>query len=127
MEKIATRISSVEAVSLPPTSSAAKYHSKRVYLQIQQWKDPKCDLNPKDWGWFVKDGGLFPILTDIEPAPQELLKIIRCSCTSDCSKKTCSCRKYNKECSVVCTNCKGTACTNAQKIEDDIEAQETLL
>jgi hypothetical protein len=27
----------VDPQALPPTSSAAKYHSMRVYLQVQQW------------------------------------------------------------------------------------------
>ena len=34
-EKVATSVSSVQVQSLPPTSAAAKYHSLRVYLQVQ--------------------------------------------------------------------------------------------
>ena len=43
--------------SLPPTSTAAKFHSYRVYLQIQNWKidENKYVLkNPEDWGWEKK-------------------------------------------------------------------------
>ena len=37
-EKVATNTSHVKPQTLPPTSAAAKYHSLRVYFQVQQWK-----------------------------------------------------------------------------------------
>ena len=50
--------------SLPPTEAAAKFHSYRVYLQIQIWltKDRfssdsfmTCNVNPEQWGWEKKN------------------------------------------------------------------------
>ena len=38
LDKVSIKLSQVEPNSLPPTSSAAKYHSLRVYLQVQKWK-----------------------------------------------------------------------------------------
>ena len=35
-EKVATINTTVQVQSLPPTSAAARYHSARVYLQVQQ-------------------------------------------------------------------------------------------
>ena len=37
-QKVATNTSHVQPQSLPPTSAAAKYHSLRVFFQIQKWK-----------------------------------------------------------------------------------------
>ena len=35
--KVASSTSFIQIHSLPPTSAAAKFHSLRVYLQVQQW------------------------------------------------------------------------------------------
>ena len=77
MQKVSTKLTSVDPVSLPPTSAAANFHSQRVYLQIQQWMNENCPLNPTDWGWYEKGNRLHPTMTDKEPAPQELLRVIR--------------------------------------------------
>ena len=50
-EKVATNTSHVKTQTLPPTSAAVKYHSLRVYLQVQQWKVSGDDLLPVEWGW----------------------------------------------------------------------------
>ena len=112
-EKVAKSLNKVEPRSLPPTSAAAKYHSYRVFLQICQWKNHLCDLQVDSWGWIHSDSGYFPILTDIAPAPADLLKIIRCNCATDCSSSRCSCQKHGMKCSMACGQCRGTACTNA--------------
>jgi hypothetical protein len=112
-EKVATSTSHVQPQSLPPTSAAAKYHSLRVYYQVQQWKGTVDELLPQDWGWKESDGRLFPVQTDLPPAPQELLQVIRCSCKTDCSSLRCTCKKHNIECSVACSNCKGSGCANS--------------
>ena len=39
---------------LPPTSSAAKYHSYRVFAQVMQWKGR--DLDPTEWAGSLKMG-----------------------------------------------------------------------
>ena len=38
-----------------------------------EWKDSGRELNPLDWGCKGNDGYLIPILTDLPPAPTELL------------------------------------------------------
>ncbi|KAG1676659.1 hypothetical protein GQR58_014154 [Nymphon striatum] len=37
-EKVATKSSHVQPQSIPPTTRAAKFHSLRVYHQVQEWK-----------------------------------------------------------------------------------------
>ena len=74
--KVATSLTQVDPKVLPPTSAAVKFHSRRVFLQTNQWKHPQCDLLVEEWGWVHKDTGLHPVLMDMTPAPAELLKII---------------------------------------------------
>ena len=45
----------VQPQVLPPTSAAAKFHSMRVYLQVQQWMGQGDQLKPEDCGWYEKD------------------------------------------------------------------------
>ena len=70
-DKVATSLTQVDPKLLPPTSAAAKFHSRRVFLQVNQWKDPQCDLLAEEWGWVRKDTGLHPVLMDMPPAPAE--------------------------------------------------------
>ena len=63
----------------------------------------------------VDEEGLksIPVMTDLPPAPEDLLRIIRCNCTTDCSTARCSCRKHNLECSPSCGQCRGFGCCNS--------------
>ena len=64
--------------ALPPTSAAARHHSLRTYLKVQQ-----CfgrDLPPTEWGWKYYNNSLIPIATDLPVAPQKLMKAINCNC-----------------------------------------------
>ena len=45
-EKVASSATHVHPQTLPPTSGAAKYHSVRVYLQVQEWKGSADGLLP---------------------------------------------------------------------------------
>ena len=48
---------------LPQTPAAVKYHSLRVYHQIQQWKG--ITLDAEEWGWKMCEGTLVPIHFDL--------------------------------------------------------------
>ena len=67
--------------ALPPTSSAARQHSFRTYLQKQQWLGR--DLQPTEWGWKYHNNSLTPIATDLPDTPQKLMKVISCNCKKD--------------------------------------------
>ena len=58
-----------------------------------------------------------PVENDCGPAPAELLKVIRCTCKEDCSGRTCSCKKHGKNCTLACSNCHGTSCSNSEAID----------
>ena len=89
--KVATATTFVHPKDLPPTSNAAKYHSFRVYLQVQIWLGVHYSkhLSPENWEWSVRDGVLYPITTDLDGI----------------------------ECSSACSGCKGLNCTNCSAIE----------
>ncbi|KAG1682203.1 hypothetical protein GQR58_011204 [Nymphon striatum] len=74
-EKVATKSSHVQPQSIPPTTRAAKFHSLRVYHQVQEWKANQ-HLLPTEWGWKLLANKLVPIQTDLPPAPEDLLMIL---------------------------------------------------
>ena len=63
----------VEPHTMPPNSSAAKFHSLWVYHYTQVWSGN--DVNPLEMGWEISEGKMVPLLTDIAPAPQLLLEV----------------------------------------------------
>ena len=66
---------------LPPMSHTIYYQALRVHFQVCQWKYLNLNiLDAREWGWVKRDNVLELILTDMEPAPQKLLKIVRCNC-----------------------------------------------
>ena len=123
-EKLATNTTQVEPRTLPPTSAAAKFHNYRVFLQTCQWKSLDCDLSPDLWGWTKDDAVLSPTMTDLPPAPEDLLKIILCNCLTNCQNARCSCIKHGIKCSVACGHCHGSACSNAVSFIVDEDEDE---
>ena len=126
-EKVARHTSQVQPQTLPSTLAAAKFHSLRVFYQVQQWKGSSNELVPEDWGWKESEGLLVPVATDLLPAPEELLHIIRCNCQTQCSTMRCTCTKHGIKCSMVCGNCKGSACMNSilnENEDTDTESDE---
>lgn len=121
-EKTATKTTQLQSEVLPPTVAAARFHSLRVYLQIQQWKGCTT-LSPTDWGWEMTGGHLMPVLTDRPAAPEYLLRVIHCGCNGDCSTMRCTCRKNNLDCSTACGHCHGTACSNSTIVDSDSDEE----
>ncbi len=117
--KVARYTSHIQPKTLPPTSAAAKFHSLRVYFQVQQWKGAGDDFLPEEWGWKESEGILVPVTTDLLPAPDDLMHIIWCNCRTVCGTMRCSCRKHGIACSIVCGNCKGSGCINSIPNEYD--------
>lgn len=116
-EKTARSTAALEPRTLPPTSGAAKYHSLRVYQQVQVWLGNGDQKPPEQWGWKVSDGRLVPILTDNPPAPQHLLEVIRCSCKTGCYTMRCTCKKNGLDCSMACSECRGVCSNRSLSVE----------
>ena len=120
-EKTAAARAYVEPQTLPPTSASAKFHSLRVFYQVHQWIS-ECSLSCYDWGWHETGGKMLPIMTDRPPAPQSLLKIVRCSCRTDCRTARCSCRRHGLVCTDACLH-RSDVCSN--KIDLLLDNTET--
>lgn len=115
MQKVSTASKSTQPNVLPPTASAARYHSYRTYFQVQSWmclNDNIEEKDPQQWGWEKQQEMLLPMFTDKAVAPEELLKVVRCNCKSGCGTAMCSCRKHGLVCSIGCGACRGD-CLNS--------------
>ena len=59
-----------------------------------------------------------PVITDLIPAPENLLKFVQCKCKltsrNPCGTNTCSCRKNGLKCVSACGDCRGEGCYNAE-------------
>jgi hypothetical protein len=102
---------------LPPTHNAAAYHLYRVHCQVAQWKSLSTTVtDPLKWGWFLQNDKFWPITTDLEAAPDELRRIVKCSCKAgtdrSCVAQTCSCKRHGLPCIPACKNCHGEDCEN---------------
>ena len=99
---------------LPPTDSSFRQHVKRAMFQLHIWANAdkrKVDKTvvPINWGWQIIDAELTPIMMpdNVVPAPESLLKLIKCSCKSvsnRCGPKSrCSCARNSLRCTVFCS------------------------
>ena len=77
----------------PPIASATKFHSLRSYFQVMMWIGMADGIEVTEWGWNCQDNNLTPVMLDSNPAPEALLKMIHCNCSTGCSSLRCSCRK----------------------------------
>ena len=85
--------------------------------RVQKWLGN--DFPPTQWGWNMTAKGLVPIITDKDPSPPDLLNIVSCRCFRGFRTATCSCRKAELKCSVMCASCKELSCSNPYIIVDE--------
>ena len=100
---------------LPPSEGAARMHAMRVHLQAVVWGNlGETALKPTDWGWKIERDRLVPIHIVGDVAPENILKVVRCKCKSNCSSALCSCRQHGLHCVSACSTCHGNDCTNSR-------------
>ena len=121
--KVSTSTVLVQHGAFPYTSGLVKYHSLRVYHQIQEWLG--VQMSSVDWGWKVSAGNLLSIMTDLQPASQKFLEAIRCGCKYACNTMRCSCRKHGMTCSTACSECRGVFDNTTNDI--DSESDDSVL
>ena len=119
----------VQPENLHLTSSAAKYHSLRIYLQVQIWKGESRHgphLHPQNLGWKAVEGKLLSVQYDMDVAPNALLKVVRYNsyCKMGCDTLRCSCRKAGFNCSTGCGECRGICANMCENITEDNEYEE---
>ena len=115
LRQLSTSTTAVDPRRLPATASAFKFHSMRIYFQVQVWSklNESVDLVPTDWGWEKNQDLLLPVCTDAAVAPEDLLHVVKCSCKTDCSSARCSCRRNGLYCTASCGECRGMSCMNS--------------
>ena len=104
-KKVATASTFVKPGRLFPTTSATKFHARRTYLQVMEWMDMDDGMDPTEWGWDLQGNQLVPLMMENSPAPDPLLKMIRCNCLSGCRTLKCDCKKHDLECTTACGRC----------------------
>lgn len=114
-KKVTSSNSFVTPERLPPTVSATRFHSLRVYIQIMVWTGQKSGMAVEDWGWKLENNHFVPIMTEGDSAPEHLLKMIHCNCTTACKSSRCSCRRYGLPCTSACGQCQTDNCENPHK------------
>lgn len=129
MRFAATSTTSIKPQSLPPTERAAYFHSLRVHLQVIEWKSlMSVTLPAEDWGWKLQHGMYEPVMTDLAPAPEKILKFVRCNCKSMgknvCGTNACTCRRTGLQCISACGHCYGKNCKNANDMDGDATSEE---
>ena len=67
-QKVATRSTKIQPQALPQTSTAARFHSLRVRVQVEQWGQDNFDTLIEDFGWSVQQSQMLPVMTDRPPA-----------------------------------------------------------
>lgn len=117
-ELVRTSKKAVQPKNLPPTSAALKFHSLRVYYQVQTWQGEELDA--ESWGWKVDSGRMVPLQTDMDIAPKGLLQVVRCNCRAGCSTRRCGCKKLTIPCTAACGECKGI-CENKEEVDDETD------
>jgi len=121
---------SPKVMALPPTTKNLLQHVLRAHLQVMLWKaadhqaPPAESSNITNFGWHVTDGIPTPVLDQGDPAPPELIDVIRCQCRAQgkkCSTEACGCHKEHISCTSYC-NCSGEeGCCNphTRRRQDD--------
>ena len=111
-KKVVSSSSFVTPERLPPTESATKLHCRRVYYQIMVWMGMEEGMDPMKWGWKLLDNRFVPLMSRMNAAPDSLLQVIHCNCSTACKTLRCSCRRYGLPCTTVCGPCQLEECDN---------------
>ena len=78
-------------------------------------------VNVEDYGWVLRKGILEPVKRNKDPAPTNILTMIRCGCISGCKTSQCTFRKQGLECSLICKNWR---CSFKNSQQPDLELNE---
>jgi len=97
-KKVMTAETFVTPERLPQTYSATIHHAGRTYLQVVVWMGCSENMDPTQVGLYLQGDKLIPIVMDNTPAPDVLLKMIKCNCVGGSSTLRRSCKKFGLEC-----------------------------
>ena len=89
-------------------------------------KLPLTDMDPLSWGWTMKNNILEPTKTDLAPALEYIIQVIRCSCKRGCGTKHSSCKGNDLTFTPSCTEYNGSKCTNIETNDIDNVLEDIL-
>ncbi|KAG1672088.1 Down syndrome cell adhesion molecule-like protein Dscam2 [Nymphon striatum] len=119
---------------LPPTDENLQLHVLRAHLQMLLWKaadqrDPPIEAR-NIVARNIEGSTITPVVSTASVAPQALLDVVSCSCTSEgkaCSGSRCSCSSAGLSCTDYC-KCEGgdTCCSPLTSKHMDIEEEQDV-
>jgi hypothetical protein len=119
---VSSSVGNLMPQKLPPTERAAYYHVQHCHHQAVTWKHLSTNIiDPLKWGWKIVDSQYEPIMTDLQSAPEDMLKVVKCKCKGSGKSASCTCRKNGIKCLSACQYCRGVLCCNSQPKQPDIE------
>ena len=123
--------------SLPPTMEAFLLNVRRAHFQCAIWRralmqePPNLDL--AEYGWFKDEvtKSLQPVmfLPTKPPAPDYILKLVCCSCSSvqPCHSSRCGCVAANLACTTFCHCQRGSVCNNEQtRATEEVDEEDNI-
>ena len=94
---------SPKIMALPPTSQHLMLHLLRAHLQVMLWKVAHHQTPPDECSNIP-----VPVTGASDPAPPQLIDVIRCQCKAQdkkCSTRTCGCHREHLPCTSYCNCC----------------------
>ena len=73
---------------------ATMFHSSQGRANVT-WADT--------YGWERKDNKWQPVMTQLSPAPEAVIQLVKCNCIKERSNNRCDCRKAGLKCADFCT------------------------
>ena len=114
--------------AIPPCEDSLRLHTKRAAYQVHIWRKaleghPNIP-SPVGHGWDQNEEGDFVISWNtVNPAPDEILELMFCSCTKKCVAGLCPCVDNNLSCTDACVkqNCKNFREIDSDSVEESDE------
>ena len=80
--------------------------------------------HPSGHGWTLDTAGVLSIhWMNQLPAPQALLELVSCGCTTGCATRRCTCKAHGMPCTDVC-QCSRPGCKNVQRTRDGADEDD---
>ncbi|KAG1668544.1 hypothetical protein GQR58_017833 [Nymphon striatum] len=97
----------VKSEQLPPCHNALKQHILRCNYQARIWR-LAFENNPvypeiHDHGWYLENQAIKIRWMTCQPAPNEVLSLLSCSCKRTCQPTKCSCIDNRMHCTDLCS------------------------
>ena len=108
----ATKHGHLDPKSIPPCADSLRQHSLRASYQVHIWRklldSHPIISSPIGFGWVVS-------WNNVNPAPDEVLEMMFCTCSRKCVRGSCPCVDNSLKCTDACTN---HSCDNFQSNEE---------